>query len=104
MRNQMETRPSEVRCLMKRGSGRGLVKMSAGISEVGTQFVQKVPSEIWSRIVMGMGFPWEIFYSPTPIPTETHAHKHGHGYPIYMGVGFCGTHGFKNPCGCGLWA
>ena len=40
-KNQSKTSPSEARCLRKRGAARGLVKISAGISEVGIQCVEK---------------------------------------------------------------
>ena len=49
-KNQIQTSPRDAQCLRKRGVARGLVKMLAGISEVGIQLVQKVLLEIWSQI------------------------------------------------------
>jgi hypothetical protein len=50
--NQRKTSPREVQYHTKRGWGKGFVKISAGISEVGIQFVQKVPSAMWERMLI----------------------------------------------------
>jgi len=46
--SQVGMRPSERQCLEKRGKGSGLVSMSAVMSSVGIQVVEKVPSETCS--------------------------------------------------------
>ena len=42
--------PREFLCLIKAGKGSCFVKMSAGMSEVESQVVEKVPSRTWERI------------------------------------------------------